>query len=100
MSKADNKKPSKYPPVTFTNFPIPPVKPEKTGSPTAPKSNQTRTERKPRFPPSRLIEKKMANVCMVNGTVVGMEIQEHIVMRAAIRPIIVMFLIFETDVVI
>ena len=37
----------------------------------------------PLFPPNTPTAKKTANVCKVNGTVVGMEIHEQIAIRTA-----------------
>ena len=66
---------------------MPPVKPEKTGSPTAPISTYTSTARVPRLPPSRPTARKTPMVCKVKGICPGMEIQAQMAIRQAKRPI-------------
>lgn len=63
-------------------IPKPPVKPEKTGIPIAPRRTKTKTDIVPSFPPKSPIVRKTPKVCKVNGTDVGIEIQEHTVIIA------------------
>ena len=53
--------------------------------PMAPSRMNTRTDNVPRLPPSSPTAMNMAKVCMVKGTVMGIEIQEQIAMTTAIR---------------
>ena len=72
-----------YPPVVPARTPIPPENPANTGTPMAPRRINTRTESVPLFPPRMPTAIKTPNVCNVNGTAAGMEIQEQIAMITA-----------------
>ena len=72
-----------YPPVGPARTPIPPEKLANTGIPIAPSRINTRTDKLPLFPPSTPTAIKTPNVCRVNGTAAGMEIQEQIAMITA-----------------
>ena len=62
---------------------MPPVKPENTGSPTAPRSMYRTTAMVLRLPPRRPVVRNTAKVCRVKGTVAGMDIHEQTAIRAA-----------------
>ena len=56
----------------------------------APNNTYVKTAIVPLFPPKRPTAIKTANVCKVNGTVAGMEIQEQIAITATKSPIYAM----------
>lgn len=76
-------KPIMYPPVGPNNLANPPAGPENTGTPTAPRSMYIKTEIVPRFPPRMTTARKTPKVCIVNGTTVGIDIHEQIVITTA-----------------
>ena len=76
-----------YPPVVLKSMPIPPLNPEKTGSPIAPSSMYTTITVVPSLPPNSPKVRKTAKVCRDIGTSPkGMEIHEQTAINAAIRP--------------
>ena len=83
ITSAENKNPMIYPPVGPARTPIPPEKFANTGIPTAPSRINTRTDKVPLLPPRTPAAIKTPNVCNVNGTAAGMEIQEQIAMITA-----------------
>ena len=76
-------KPIMYPPVLPSRMPIPEVKCANTGTPNAPSNTYKIIDTVPRLPPKAGSMKNTAKVCIVNGTVVGMLIQEHTEIRTA-----------------
>ena len=84
LSEFDIKiKPIMYPPVLPSRMPIPEVKCANTGTPNAPSNTYKIIDTVPRLPPKADSMKNTAKVCIVNGTVVGMLIQEHTEIRTA-----------------
>ena len=72
-----------YPPVAPKRAPGPALKFEKTGTPIKPSSKYTQTETVPLFPPRKLRVRYTAKVCIVNGTMDGIDIQAHTAIRTA-----------------
>ena len=68
-----------------SNFPMPPPMPEKTGTPIAPNSKYAPITKVPVPPPSNNKVSAIANVCKVNGTADGMDIQEQIEINATVN---------------
>ena len=79
----ENRKPIIYPPVVPARTPIPPENPANTGTPIAPSRINTNMESVPLFPPRTPTATKTPNVCSVNGTAAGMDIQEQIAIITA-----------------
>ena len=67
MSGAAITKPIKYPPVGESSVPMPPVNPEKTGTPMIPRSRYASMAKKERFTPNRPAIKHTASDCRVMG---------------------------------
>ncbi len=85
ITKAISRNPAIYPPVGPKRVPGPPLNPENTGSPMAPRIIYIRIVTNPSLPPRITQVIYMANVCSVNGTANGIDIHEHTVISAINR---------------